>query len=406
MRLNRFSKLLWRAILAISSCVCLLLPIRKNRALFLSFEGQYSDNPKYVSLRLHERMPEMQIIWVISDQSSEILPDYIKTVRFHSLKHIYYTYCAQIVVDNSFGIRSFRLRDTPLRKFLLKLRCTNRSKQLNVSTWHGTPLKRIGFDWSDSTGMIYGTNTDYIVSGCRHTEKCLKSAYADDLTIKMHGTPRNDILFENVDINMYKEKLKLPKGKNVILFAPTFRHDGYIHDYTLSGPAQMNSLDFNALFAALEQKFGGEWCFVFRVHISLQREIDTASLTEKFGGLIIDGNIGDDMMEYLVCSDILLTDYSSSMFDIALTKKPCFLFAPDREHYENERGFYIELDSLPFPTANSGDELIEQIKQFDEKDYVKKVEALLKDIGNVEDGHATDRIVDDIIYFTKTGEKL
>ena len=121
---------------------------------------------------------------------------------------------------------------------------------------------------------------------------------------------------------------------------------------------------------------------------------------------LINGNIGDDMAEYLACTDILITDYSSSMFDFALTGKPCFLFAPDREHYEKkERGFYLDYDSLPFPISYTNEELIKNIQKFDDAAYRERVLRFLEEIGNVEDGKASERIAQCIVHFIETGEK-
>ena len=112
------------------------------------------------------------------------------------------------------------------------------------------------------------------------------------------------------------------------------------------------------------------------------------------------------MAEYLACADVLLTDYSSSMFDFALTGRPCFLFAPDREHYEKrERGFYMSYDALPFPASYTGGELLEKIKTFDKESYKQKIAKFLAAIGDAEDGRASERITRCIIHFIRKGEK-
>ena len=70
------------------------------------------------------------------------------------------------------------------------------------------------------------------------------------------------------------------------------------------------------------------------------KEFDTSFLEKEYIGQIYNGNYGNDMTEYLIVSDVLITDYSSSMFEFIITGKPCFLFCPDLDNYEkNERGF-------------------------------------------------------------------
>lgn len=219
----------------------------------------------------------------------------------------------------------------------------------------------------------------------------------------MYGTPRNDIFFnKSIDIKSVKEKLKLPLDKKIIIYAPTFRDN----DINNSGISQMQQINFEQLFKSLSNRFGGDWVFVFRVHSVVSQEINTEELTRKHGCKFINGNIGDDMMEYLVCSDVLLTDYSSSMFDFALTKRPCFLYCQDLDNYKNNvRGFYFSIDKLPFPISSNSENLCDSIVNFDSEIYECKVNSFLKEIGNIEDGHASERVVQDIKYFMDTGVK-
>ena len=388
------------------------LPVKKNTVLFSSFNGMYNDNPRYVSTKLHDKAPDTKIIWVVSEKNKEQLPPYVKAVKYGSIKYYSWIYRATVIVDNFMGIRPHEISQKLYKKIIKSaLRVfapLRKKKQYNISTWHGTPLKRLGLDRFDNPQPKYKRrrgSCDCMLAGCDLTRDCLKSAFIKDFPIefKMYGTPRNDILFDT-DINTFelRQKLNLPNNKKIVLFAPTYRDDS-IND---SGITQMNDIDFDSLFCALQEKFGGEWCFVFRLHQFVINNIDIDSLVQKYGARFINGNVGDDMAEYLVCADVLITDYSSSMFDYALTKKPCFLYAPDKEHYENDlRGFYLSMDSLPFPTALDSEGLIEEIRHFDDSAYSTSVDKFLDDIGNVEDGHASERVVEDIAYFLETGVK-
>lgn len=193
---------------------------------------------------------------------------------------------------------------------------------------------------------------------------------------------------------MLQSKLGLPIDKKILLFAPTFRRS-----IGRSGAEQMRQLDISRILAKMKQKFGGEWAFVFRVHHSVQNAINTGEYQRDY---IIDGNLHPDMAEYLACSDALITDYSGSMFDFALTKKPCFLYVPDLDAYENEeRGFYIDFEELPFPAALKSEGVIEIIDKFEVKEYERKVELFLDKIGNVEDGQAASRVVNCIVNYVE-----
>ncbi len=386
--------------------------VKKNTFLFYSFFGMYNDNPKYISIKLHERYPDAKIIWVRSARSHEKFPDYIETVEYASAEFYQWTYRAQVVIDNMLGIRPHDETSSTgkrlLKFFVRSLAPRRKKRQYNISTWHGTPLKRLGADRFDAKKpkrkRIQGS-CDSMPVGCYFTRDVIKRAYFKefDVPLNLYGTPRNDILFDKtIDVKVLKKKLKLPIDKKIILFAPTFRDDSVDE----SGVAQMNEIDFNRLFRCLEERFGGDWRFVFRVHHSVITRVDTERLAAECGDRIIDGNVGDDMAEYMVCADVLLTDYSSSMFDFALTKKPCLLFCPDREHYENDvRGVYLSIDELPFPISYDNEGLQSCIQTFDREKYTRGVEELLVKIGNVEDGRASERVVEDIKYFLDTGIK-
>lgn len=394
---------------AISSLYYSLLPVKKNTVLFSSFYGQYNDSPKYVSIRLHELYPQAKIFWVYSDKLHDELPEYVTPVEFKSSQYKKLTFTASIVVENHAGIRasSYWGNKFGIKKLLALMYSKKRKKQFNISTWHGTPLKHIAADEPNCGRVRHYTNSDYLSAGCTLTANAFKTAFLNSTPVKHYGTPRNDILLNGqADNKALKEKLGIPADRKVILFAPTFR--GATDDFNLdmSGISQMREFDFDKIFEALHNKFGGDWCFVFRVHYNVLLNIDVAAIAEKYGGLIINGNKGDDMAEYLQCTDVLLTDYSSSMFDFALTGRPCFLYVPDREHYENdERGFYLDFDNLPFPSACTQSELLNSISEFNEEKFKTDTRRFLNEIGNFEDGHASERIADDIIKFLNTGVK-
>ena len=99
------------------------------------------------------------------------------------------------------------------------------------------------------------------------------------------------------------------------------------------------------------------------------------------------------MQELIAASDFLITDYSSCMFDMAISGKPCILYVPDiKEYTANERALYFNLDELPFPIALNMKELYEKIKSFDFDMYQNRIKAFLDSVGNYEDGHATERV--------------
>lgn len=371
------------------------LPVIKNTVFFQSFGGQYNDNPKYISEKLHELDPAIDIVWAISDKSkNNDLPEYIKCVQIGSREYINYSCRCQVVVENMNGIRGFlSARPSP---FLHRLFVSKR--QLNISTWHGMPLKHIGLDVPGMERYKYMyTSSNYISAGNTYTMDKFQRAFYPTKII-MNGSPRNDFLIGSNDQKKVQMKLHLgiPLDKKVLLFAPTFRESVYE-----SGIHQFEKLDFLKLSEVLTKQFNGEWCFVFRVHHEVMKEINAYGYRSKYEkNLIIDGNLHDDMAEYLLTADVLLTDYSSCMFDFALTKRPVFLLTLDKERYCNdERGLYMSMDQLPFPYAMEPEELYRNIAEYDSELSKYKIELFLDKIGNREDGKSSERIVRELLKF-------
>jgi len=366
-------------------------PIMKNTVLFRSFNGQYNDNPKYVSEELYRRRPDTNIVWAIRDGAPESFPKYVKTVEIDSLEYAKYIARAEAVVDNYCGCRTNYLKiNNPIKRLVFWLLSRRRKGQICISTWHGTPLKHIALDepqYKNSDFAKVYFSADILIAGCDVTANAFRTAFGWVLYILMCGTPRNDILVKGSNDGL-KDKLGLPKDKKVFLFAPTFRNN-----VEMSGVAQLKSLDIERLLSTLSERFGGEWCFVFRSHNLVMSAIQNESL--GINESIINGNAFPDMAEYLAVSDALLTDYSSSMFDYMLAKRPVFLYAPDLDDYKNsERGFYFDIASTPFPISENAADLLTSIADFDQARYEENVDEFLKKIGNAEKGSAAKALVD------------
>lgn len=166
------------------------------------------------------------------------------------------------------------------------------------------------------------------------------------------------------------------------MYAPTFREDGDMSCY---------SLDFEKLIKTVSEKFGGKWVVMMRLHPRL------VNLMQDFAGnkdFIIDATNYSDIQELMVSSDALITDYSSCIYDFMLSRKPGFIYATDVDKYNNGRGLYYSLTSTPFPVASNNDEMIKNIENFDYETYKDGVEEFLKGKGCIDDGHASERVVE------------
>lgn len=99
-----------------------------------------------------------------------------------------------------------------------------------------------------------------------------------------------------------------------------------------------------------------------------------------------------DMQELLCATDILITDYSSCMWDFSLMYKPCFIYANDLEEYKIERNFHTPIKEWPFPLSINNDELIKNINDFDNNKYIKKVKEHHEKLGSYENGQASKKM--------------
>jgi CDP-glycerol glycerophosphotransferase len=355
-----------------------LLPINNKKIVFQSFNaGSYACNPKYITEALLGKN-KYDIVWIFNDcdSVSACAPNGVRKVKNKTLKSAYEMATAGIWVDN-------------MRK---SRRIKKRSKQFYIQTWHGTPLKKIEKDVETKLAPGYVKNAkkdsamcNLMISGNQYTTKVMKTIFWYNGEVLECGTPRNDILFRtrNHEWKDIRNVLAIPDNHYVATYAPTFRKN-----------SKLTLMDFSSLIEALERSRGGKWCFLLRVHPNVVEKIDISSLVENSNNLIIDASRYRDMAEILFVTDFLFTDYSSSMFDFCLTRRPCILFTHDEDNYgTEERGFYMKLDDLPFPRARVINDLITEIIFFDDQSYQTRVNDFLEYIGNAERGNASETIV-------------
>ena len=146
----------------------------------------------------------------------------------------------------------------------------------------------------------------------------------------------------------------------------------------------------------IRNRFGDEWIIFLRLHPNIVTTGHFVSFSDNLN--IFDVSLYPDMQELLAVADVLVTDYSSSMFDFGLTKRPCFLYAPDVETYaSDDRGFYIQLSELPFPLYKSNEELMSGIESFDSEEYQNNLSAFYEKYGSFEKGDASKKVVDWIL---------
>lgn len=388
--------------------------IKRNRVVFTSFNGHFSDSPRQISDALHRLSEETEIVWLVDKRFLPLVPDYAKGVDIKSKQTRKYTKNARAFVDNVYWLECYtRTSDAFGARLTAKVfkALAKHKKQYFFTTWHGTPLKRMGRDQIGNTVYDFVCpKNSYMLLGNQFTLDIMKHLTFDKMNMELIGCPRNDLLFcDDAKKAELKTRLGLPADKKIILYAPTFRSDGKDTEgknVERSGLNQLNSIDFDKLFSTLGEKFGGDFAFVGRFHYHVESMVDFSALDEKYPGKIINGNLHDDMADYLAVTDVLLTDASSCMFDFALTKRPCFLLFPDLEHYgSSERGFYMNIADLPFPCSIDTEGLISDISGFEQEKYENKIDNMLTSLGFVDDKDSSERVAKYILEKISKGSK-
>lgn len=382
-------------------------PVKKNKIVFTSFEGHYSDNTKAISEKFHETHPEYEIVWLLKPEYFNDAPEYVKKVDINSLKSFRERGAASAQVDNVYGFRAiFKNSKNPIkaikRRFIVFM--TYKRKQPIFATMHGTSVKKIGRDQIGNTVYDFSCKNTFLLLGNKFTADILRHVTFERVPTIAIGAPRNDILFGKSSVS--KSAIGVAEDKKIVLYAPTFRNDGKDvegKNTNRSGLNQLEELKFDELFSALNKRFGGEWVMICRFHYHISKNIDWEKLNSEYGGKIINGNKLDDMAEYLPLADALISDYSSCLHDFALTQKPCFIYAPDIVNYgTKERGFYIPLEELPYPLAKDSEELVNNVLDFNSERYERDVDDFMEKIGSKDDGNASARVVDFIVEKIKS----
>lgn len=357
-----------------------LFPIKKDKIVICSYFGKsYGDNGKYICEEIIKQNLEFDIVWLVDSKNlnNSQFPNKIRVVKYNSLEALYELSTASVWIDNS-------------RKFFHP---PKRKKQFYIQTWHGAvALKRIEKDSEKSLSKFYVNSAksdskmaDLLISNSKFSTELYKKSFWYDGEILECGTPRCDILKgDNYgDIERIKCKLGLRDNVKLITYAPTFRKNENTDVY---------NIEWETLLKILKEKFGGEWKVLIRMHPNLSDKNNFM----KYDSNIIDVTNYPDMYEILNISEILITDYSSSMFEFSYTKKGVFLYAEDLEEYIKDRDFYFKINSLPYPLARSNKQLFEIIEKFEYEEYNNKLTEFLNALQIMESGKASEAIVNKI----------
>jgi CDP-glycerol glycerophosphotransferase (TagB/SpsB family) len=270
---------------------------------------------------------------------------------------------------------------------------------IRLQVWHAAgAFKRFGLSVLDRG---FGADEDYARRVRIHTNYSLALVsamavaphYAEafgqplELFTSRFGIPRTDLFFDErrqaAALDRIRARYGLPDGRRVILYAPTFRG-------TAVGEARDDDLlDVGVMHRVL----GDGTAVLLRLHPFVARRV---SIPPDLRSFAIDASSDPDINELMLVSDLLVTDYSSAIYEFALLGRPILFLAPDDAAYRDERGFYLDFPAdLPGPVHTTTLSLAEAIATgtFD----LGRVRRFAAASFDVADGHATERLVDDLI---------
>ena len=352
-----------------------ICPIHKDRVMFYSFNGkQYSCNPKRISDQLRKESGA-EIIWAFKDPEkfADITGPGIRTVRYRSLRYYYLAKTSSVVVFNVQGYGEL----------------ARRKGQIFIQTWHASNgYKKVG----NFTGIARKVNLlghrdySYVCSGAESmTERRVRGSMGFKGEI-IPGTPRMDVLIRRDDETIperVREGLHYEEGKRLLLYAPTWRSSRKSEEeYTL---------DYERLHDKLVERFGGDWIIAVRLHPNVKDRIRTPL------DYVRDATDYPDMQDLLYTADMLISDYSSCIWDYSFTYRPCFLYCYDLKEYYQEKSFDLPIEKWRFPIAETMEELLSEIDSYEPEAFRRQMELHQQDMGSLEDGHATERVLERII---------
>lgn len=356
-----------------------IFPVKKNKIVCCNMKGKrYGDNPKYIVDEIMRRKLDYEIVWLMKDEFDAEMPEGIRKARYSLLSCAYELATAKFWIDSN----------------TKQIGTLKRKNQYYIQTWHGSyGLKKIYGDIPDKISFFDRRSVNYnsgiqdiLLSNSRMTTEIYRRAFWYDGKMLECGSPRNDIFFE--DPVVYVEKVKHffgLKEEKLVLYAPTYREDFRTKDMCL---------DFERLLRNLRRRFGGEWAVLIRLHPNNMADADRFI---SYTGRVLNATGYPVMQELLAACDVLVSDYSSCMFDFVTKKAPCFMYATDVERYKGERDFYFALQELPFPLAGNNEEMEQVILNFNEDVYLEELEQLFAHVGLCDNGDASRQVADWIV---------
>ncbi|NRQ37186.1 CDP-glycerol glycerophosphotransferase family protein [Nonomuraea sp. NN258] len=333
----------------------------------------YADSVRAIYEERLRRGDDREHIWIVKD-GAFTPPGPAKVVRAGSREHHAALARSRHIVTNAFLPAWFRARED----------------QVVVQTWHGTPAKKVGNDlphmsrdprppvWHRQAAEVRGW--DLLISQSPWATPLLRKAFGYQGEILESGLPRNDVLTSPDRDELaaaVRERLGLAEGKRVVLYAPTWR------DYDRKNA--MVKLDL----AKAREALGADHELLVRAH--------PMQAMPAVPDIAHDVTTYPDIADLLLVTDVLVTDYSSVMFDFVATGRPIVFYGYDLAKYSAKRGMYLDLaEQAPGPVLSTSAEVIDALRSIDQvaAAHADRYDAFRATFAPRDDGKATARVVD------------
>ncbi len=345
--------------------------------------GRYSDNPRALYESLVASGHPSTHVWLMDPRHAHGFPADVETVEFGSERCIKELESADMVVSNTH----------------IELDWNKSPETRYLQTWHGTPLKHIHFDslWAPPGRVAYLTEDvrrwDYLLSPNAASTELLRKAFGFTGEIAETGYPRNDVLSgprsEWIRAGV-RRQLGIPEDATVVLYTPTWRDDILDAQGRQDFSLQLDLDEFT-------RRLGKDHYLLVRTHFLINADLPRI---DRPG--VCDVSAYPDVSDLYLAADVMVTDYSSTMFDFAVTGKPLLFFTYDLAHYRDAlRGFYFDFHmQAPGPLLNTSTDVVDALCDLDSvrRAYAPAYARFQERYCHLEDGGASARVIDR--YFT------
>lgn len=354
-------------------------PLKSNRIMFYAHNRQgMVDNPAFLLHYLQEHFPDQyELYWISTAPNTCNAPPGIQVIGRRSFRYFYLYLRTKVYITNDM-----------IDEWLIK-----KPGQIYLSTWHGGgAYKQIGkqacssdLEFIKNYDKLY-KRLDYFVASCKKSEELFLPAMELSHTIFLpYGSPRNDIFFH--DTTIYEEKVrsfyKLDSDKRILLYAPSFFQETLEQDSCEILPQK----DLLSALDSLETLTGDSWICLARHHYF------TSIAGSIFDSKILDGNLYHEMQDLLCASDMLVTDFSSSIWDMGLQHKPVIVLQDTISKYEEtDRGFFIAPEKWPYLQAKTIADIPSVYKNFNQNEYFRVLDIHYSEMGSHENGTACKQL--------------